>query len=103
MFAAKAKRIYTNRNTNVKIDPGMSLGSKRTIDTSRRQVIAKVKPQNIPVHDYINFKSMCGNEILLNLDNHENLADTELISGLLELARRDPNGEHNWNSHPITY
>ena len=81
----------------------MALGSKRTIDTSRRQVLAKVRPQTIPVHDYINFKSMCGNEILLNLNNHENLADTELIGGLLELARRDPNGEHNWNSHPITY
>jgi hypothetical protein len=45
---------------------------------------------------------MSGNEILLNLDNNENLAHSELISGLLELGKRDKKNEHDWNQHPIT-
>lgn len=43
---------------------------------------------------------MSGNEILLNLDNCENLRNSELIGGLLELAKRDKNKEHDWNNHP---
>ena len=45
---------------------------------------------------------MSGNEILLNLDNHENLANSELISGMIELGKRDKNHEHDWNRHPIS-
>lgn len=45
---------------------------------------------------------MSGNEILLNLDNCENLRNSELVSGLIELAKRDKNKEHDWNNHPIT-
>lgn len=40
---------------------------------------------------------MSGNEILLNLDNNENLAHSELISGLIELGKRDKDGKHDWN------
>lgn len=43
----------------------------------------------IPTKDFINFKIMGGNEILLNLDNHENLRNGELVSGLYELSKRD--------------
>ena len=46
---------------------------------------------------------MSGNEILLNLDNYENLANSEIVGALLELGRRDPGNEHDWNNHPITY
>jgi hypothetical protein len=46
---------------------------------------------------------MSGNEIILNLDNHENLANSELVSGLLELARRDKEKKFDWNAHPVTY
>ena len=46
---------------------------------------------------------MSGNEILLNLDNYENLSNSELIGGLMELGKRDPGNEHDWNTHPITY
>ena len=53
-------------------------------------------------HDYIMFKEMTGNEILLNLDNVENLRHSELISGLNELGKRDKHNEFDWNSHPIT-
>ena len=46
---------------------------------------------------------MTGNEILINLDNHENLSHSEMVSGLIELGKRDPGNEHDWNFHPITY
>lgn len=45
---------------------------------------------------------MSGNEILLNLDNYENLRNGELVSGLCELAKRDKEQEHDWNTHPVT-
>jgi hypothetical protein len=45
---------------------------------------------------------MQGNEIILNLDNSENLATSELISGLLELGKRDKKQEFDWNAHPVT-
>lgn len=62
----------------------------------------RVDKQPIPLHDFINFKNMSGNEIILNLDNCENLRNGELISGLYELAKRDSKQEHDWNSHPVT-
>jgi len=45
---------------------------------------------------------MHGNEILLNLDNVENLRNSELIGGLVELVKRDKNQDHDWNIHPVT-
>ena len=63
---------------------------------------ANVKRQPTPVHDYINFKQMSGNEILINLNNVENLGQYELMAGLLELSKRDKKHEHNWNTNPIT-
>jgi hypothetical protein len=45
---------------------------------------------------------MTSNEILLNLDNVENLATSELVGGLMELSHRDKNNEHDWNDHPIS-
>lgn len=50
----------------------------------------------------MNFKTMSGNEILLNLDNCENLRNSELVSGLIELARKDKKQEFDWNHHPIS-
>ena len=58
--------------------------------------------QPIPIHDFMNFKNMTSNEILLNLDNVENLSVSELVGGLMELANRDKNQEHDWNVHPIS-
>ena len=49
----------------------------------------------------MNFKKMGGNEVLLNLDNADNLRNGELVSGLLELSRREGQNEHDWNSHAI--
>ena len=65
----------------------------------------RAKYQNMPVprHDFINFKKMSGNEILLNLDNYENMRNSEIVGGLYELGKRDPGNEHDWNYHPITY
>ncbi len=42
----------------------------------------------IPMHDYLNFKTMPGNEILLYLENPENLRNSELASALNELTKR---------------
>ena len=45
---------------------------------------------------------MTSNEIILNLDNHENFANSELVGGLLELGKRDRLKEHDWNLHPVS-
>ena len=63
---------------------------------------AKVDRQPTPIHDYINFKGMSGNEILINLNNVENLGQQEMMAGLLELAKRDRKHEFDWNTNPIT-
>lgn len=41
------------------------------------------------MHDFIDFKKMSGNEILLNLDNLEHLRRTEILNALVELGKRD--------------
>jgi hypothetical protein len=46
-----------------------------------------------PLHDYINFKNMQSNEILLNLKNSQMLRFTEIMSGIHVLAKR----VHNYN------
>lgn len=68
----------------------------------KRKMPVRVRKQPIPLHDYINFKNMSGNEILVNLDNNDNLRNGELISGLIELAKRDKAQEFDWNNHAIT-
>lgn len=45
---------------------------------------------------------MSGNEIILNLENHEHFTTGELIGGLIELGKRDRQYKFNWNNHPIT-
>ena len=50
---------------------------------------ANVQRQPTPIHDYINFKEMSGNEILINLNNVENLGQQEMMAGLIELKKRD--------------
>jgi hypothetical protein len=40
------------------------------------------------MHDFINFKSMSGNEILLNMNNAEYFRNTELVSCLNEFSKR---------------
>jgi hypothetical protein len=72
------------------------------VEVRRRHVQTNVKYQPIPIKDFINFKKMSGNEILLNLDNCENLSNGELISGLIELARKDKKHEFDWNTHAIS-
>ena len=45
---------------------------------------------------------MSGNEILINLNNVDNLTQTEMMGGLLELTKRDREQKYNWNYNPIT-
>lgn len=72
------------------------------IKVNRRRIPIRVDNQPIPIKDYINFKNMSGNEIILNLDNCENLRNGELISGLYELSKRDKDHQFDWNAHPVT-
>lgn len=96
-------RIYEDR---VKIqyptDFGRISKGPQNLIIKKNNKPAKFMNQPIPLHDYINFKTMPGNEIILNLDNVENLRNSELISGLLELGKRDKLQEHDWNIHPVT-
>lgn len=58
--------------------------------------------QRTPIKDFINFKQMSSNEILLNLENHRNFASSELVGALIELSVRDQIEQFDWNEHPIT-
>ena len=51
--------------------------------------LKSLRYQPTPLNDYLNFKNMSSNEILLNLDNHENFDTSELVGGLIELGKRD--------------
>lgn len=51
-------------------------------------------------HDFLNFKMMSGNEILLYLENPENLRPSEFCSALLELRRKENADKIDWESHP---
>lgn len=53
-------------------------------------------------HDFINFKVMSGNEILLNLENSKYLRNSELVNALLELGKRKGQEKHDWEIHPYT-
>lgn len=55
-----------------------------------------------PINDFLNFKKMKSNEILLNMENHQNFETSELVGSLIELSNRDKNQEFDWNEHPIT-
>jgi len=89
----------------------VDLGTKRNLlDGPMRVGIHKTKAPLYalkyvapPIKDFMNFKRMeNGNEVLINLDNHPNLSDSELIGGLIELASRAKNLDVDWNEHEIT-
>ena len=101
------KRIYTEKVRIRFPATGLPLAfpggtSAKGVTIKKTKVRARFNNQPTPLHDYINFKKMSGNEILLNLDNHENLSNSELVSGLIELGRKDSKQEHDWNNHPVT-
>lgn len=57
------------------------------------------------MNDYINFRLMSGNEILLNMQNSEHFRNSELSNALYELSRRiylpvnENFKEYNWERH----
>jgi hypothetical protein len=104
----KAKRIYTEKRSvkfpedGIKMGfPGKSVPAK--MEVHKTMVRARFSQQPTPLNDFMNFKRMSGNEILLNLDNYENFTSSEMVSGLIELGKRDAKMEHDWNNHPITF
>lgn len=52
--------------------------------------------------DFINFKVMSGNEILLNLENVQYFRTSELINAFMELGKRKGQEKHDWELHPYT-
>jgi len=100
-------RIVGERK-KMQVPPG--LGGKQSLVNGPMQVkvwstkapLHSLRYQPTPIKDFMNFKTMTSNEILLNLDNHDSLADSELVGGLLELANRDAEQRFNWNEHAIT-
>ena len=74
-----------------------------SIHTTKRRAL--YTNQLTPVHDYINFKNMSGNEILLNLQNVEHLALTELLGALNQLVgipeRERKRRDIKWMDNPI--
>eukprot|EP01017_Pseudomicrothorax_dubius_P041950 TRINITY_DN6780_c0_g2_i4.p2 TRINITY_DN6780_c0_g2~~TRINITY_DN6780_c0_g2_i4.p2 ORF type:complete len:394 (-),score=106.76 TRINITY_DN6780_c0_g2_i4:2936-4117(-) len=52
-----------------------------------------------PVSDFLNFKNMTGNEILLNLENAQHFRPSELAGALVELGKRPGADAVDWNGH----
>ena len=69
------------------------------VHTTKRRALFMHQP--IPIHDFINFKKMTGNEILFNLDNYQHFAVTELLGALHELSIRQTPKRIDWMTHPI--
>ena len=81
------KRIVKMKVPDFK-DPEITFPINVTLRTRFVYRVSKTKAR-LPEHDFINFKSMTGNEILLNLSNFENLRPSELSGALLELGKRE--------------
>lgn len=76
--------------------------SPRDLKIKETNTRATFKKQPTPLHDYLNFKTMTNNEVLLNLQNSDNFSTSELIGGLVELGNRDRHHRFNWAMHPTT-
>jgi len=61
----------------------------------------KIREQPTPIKIVVDFKKMGGNEILLNLGNAENLQNSEIINGLIELQKRDKENKFDLASNPL--
>jgi len=106
------KRIYCDKKkVNLPGNTNDRLNFRKPWDPKARPMNVKVTKvtkratftrQPTPIHDFINFKNMSGNEILINLNNVRNLGQQEMMAGLLELSKRDKKKEHDWNINPIT-
>lgn len=97
-------RIYGDK-VRVKYPPNFAqdiLAGPQYVQITKRKRPVPLEKQPLPIKDFINFKNMqSGNEVLVNLDNADNLRNGELISGLIELGRRDKKQEFDWNNHAI--
>jgi hypothetical protein len=100
----KLKKRLHGESTIAKIAPtlGNQLHPVKVPIIHRKAPLYSIRGQPIPLHDYLNFKQMSSNEILLNIENHENFSRSELIGALIELSKRDKKHEHNWLEHPWT-
>jgi hypothetical protein len=77
--------VETRIKGEVKID---DITEKIRVAKGKYKAYCKVKDVRPPQHDYINFKHMSGNEIILNMSNSEFFRRTEIITSIYELAVR---------------
>jgi hypothetical protein len=61
---------------------------------------ARFSQQKTPMHDFLDFKNMTGNEILINLQHEKMMTTSERLNALLALYNRDRYLEYPWTSHP---
>ena len=52
------------------------------------------------MHDYMNFKHMTGNELLINLQHCDHMTTGEMLNCLIALAKKDRDMEYPWITHP---
>ena len=52
------------------------------------------------MHDYMNFKHMSGNEILINLQNNKYMTTTERLNCMIALKKKDIQNIYPWMEHP---
>ena len=94
-----------NRGQDVLIDSkGIGKVGGKKVKLKIRRPNVKTKTEILPPlgKDFMNFKVMSGNEILLNLENVEYLRLSELINSLIELGKRKGQETHDWELHPYT-
>jgi hypothetical protein len=104
----KEKRIYVVKQRVELPKEGLNLafpGSgrrPRSLKIRETNTRATFHQQPTPLNDFLNFKTMTGNEILLNMENVDNFTTSELIASLIELGKRDREHRFNWTLHPTT-
>eukprot|EP01022_Parablepharisma_sp_SALTPOND_P023258 TRINITY_DN4865_c0_g1_i1.p1 TRINITY_DN4865_c0_g1~~TRINITY_DN4865_c0_g1_i1.p1 ORF type:complete len:1061 (-),score=72.97 TRINITY_DN4865_c0_g1_i1:835-4017(-) len=76
------------------------IAKARTILPFFRNFLLLNQKQRLMRHDYIKFKEMSGNEILLNMQYCEHFRPTEVVGSLVALSHIRDQTKHDWNKHP---
>lgn len=102
IIATRARMTLPNPEDVKLVLPGSGKGVKKVrIEVREGKRRALYDNQPTPIHDFLNFKDMTGNEILLNMENHEHFVITELLGSLHELGQRKTPNKVDWMTHPI--
>lgn len=97
MLLERGQKVLLRSKNLGRVDRG-----PRKVKIRRPRVKSRTVSQPPLRHDFINFKVMSGNEILLNMENAQYLRTSELINSLIELGKRKNQENHDWEVHPYT-